>query len=50
VAGLAGAWVAAGSTGLLAHALRHVLTWLAVATALMCGWSGWGRAPRRVVL
>lgn len=35
------AWIAAGSTGLLAHPLRHALTWLALAVAIVAGW------PRR---
>ena len=35
VAGLAAAWIAAGSTGVLAHPLRHVLTWAALAVAVL---------------
>ena len=38
---MAAAWIAAGSTGLLAHPLRHALTWLALAVAICAGW------PRR---
>lgn len=48
--GLAAAWLAAGSTGLLGHALRHGLTLVCVAAALVLGVSkemlgpGWRRA------
>jgi len=38
VAMAAGAWIAAGSTGLLAHPLRHVLMWLVLATGCIAGW------------
>ncbi len=45
---MAAAWIAAGSTGLLAHPLRHALTWVALAVAIVAGWprrdeplSGW---------
>ena len=38
VAGLAAAWIAAGSTGLLGHALRHVLTWTALGVVIAAGW------------
>ena len=38
VAGMAAAWFAAGSTGLLAHPLQHALTWLALAVALVAAW------------
>jgi len=37
-AGLAAAWLAAGSTGLLAHPLRHALTWLALGGAVVAAW------------
>ena len=37
-AGMAAAWFAAGSTGLLAHPLQRALTWLALAVALMAAW------------
>jgi hypothetical protein len=44
-AGLAAAWIAAGSSGLLAHSLRHVLTCLVLGAAVVVGWStqvrGW---------
>ena len=36
--GLAAAWIAAGSTGLMAHPLRHALTWLAAGTAMLALW------------
>jgi hypothetical protein len=38
VAGLLAAWIGAGSMGLLAHPLRHALTWLAAAALLVAGW------------
>lgn len=41
VAAVAAAWIASGSTGLLAHPLRHALTWAALAVAIVAGW------PRR---
>ncbi|MCY2926413.1 MAG: hypothetical protein NT031_13425, partial [Planctomycetota bacterium] len=40
VAGLAGAWLAAGDAGLLGHALRHALTWVALGGAVVAGWPG----------
>ena len=39
-AGMAAAWIAAGSTGLLAHPLRHALTWVAVAVVIVAAWPG----------
>ena len=41
VAAVAAAWIAAGSTGLLAQPLRHALCWAALAVAVVAGW------PRR---
>jgi len=45
LAGLAAGWLAAGSTGLLSHPLRHVLTWVALGTVISASWStrrpGW---------
>ena len=38
VAGMAAAWLAAGSTGLLGHPLQHALTWLSLAVALVAAW------------
>jgi len=38
VAGLAGAWFAAGSTGLLGYALRRGLTWAAIGCVALAGW------------
>jgi len=35
IAGIVAAWFAAGSTGLLAHPLRHALTWAALAVAII---------------
>ena len=40
VAAMAAAWIAAGSTGLLAHPLRHALTWVALCVAIVAGWPG----------
>ena len=37
-AGVAAAWIAAGSSGLLAHSLRHVLTCLVLGAAVVVGW------------
>jgi hypothetical protein len=37
-AGMAAAWFAAGSTGLLGHPLQRALTWLALAVALVAAW------------
>ena len=39
LAGMAAAWFAAGSTGLLAHPMRHALTWAGLAVAIVAGWS-----------
>ncbi len=36
--GMAAAWFAAGSTGLLAHPLQRALTWLALAVVLIAAW------------
>ena len=36
--GLAAAWLAAGSTGLIAHGLRHALTWLLLGGAIVLAW------------
>jgi lipid-A-disaccharide synthase-like uncharacterized protein len=38
LAGLTAAWLTAGSTGMLAHPLRHVLTWLALGAAAAVAW------------
>jgi hypothetical protein len=38
VAAMAAAWIAAGSTGLLAHPLRHALTWVVLAPGVVAGW------------
>ena len=48
LAGMAGAWVAAGSTGLLAHPFRHALTWVALAVAVTSGWPRRDRSGRTV--
>ncbi len=36
--GLAAAWIAAGSTGLIAHGLRHAITWLLLGGAVVLAW------------
>ena len=38
LAGVAAAWIAAGDVGLVAHGLRHVLVWLALAVLSIAGW------------
>jgi hypothetical protein len=38
LAGVAAAWIAAGDVGLVAHPLRHVLVWLALAVVGIAGW------------
>lgn len=38
LSGLAAAWFAAGSTGLLVHPLRHILTWLCCGSAIIASW------------
>jgi hypothetical protein len=43
-AGMAAAWFAAGSTGLVAHPLQRALTWLALAIALVAAWPKSGRS------
>src|SRR3954453_17390970 len=41
---LAAAWVAAGSSGLLGHGLRHALTWAFLGGSVVAaGWRGWAR-------
>ena len=40
LAGLAAGWIAACSVGLLAHALRHALTWVALGVAAVAAWPG----------
>lgn len=49
-AGLAAAWLAAGSTGLLAHPLRHVLTWILLGAAVAWAWPLRGGTAARCVL
>ena len=46
VAGMAAAWFAAGSTGLLGHPLRHALTWIALAVAIVAAWPAETRSFR----
>ena len=50
VLGLIAAWVSAGSVGLLAHGLRHVLTWLLLLVAVVSGWPPDGIRGRLAVL
>jgi Domain of unknown function (DUF4350) len=47
---LAGAWIAAGSTGLLAHPLRRMLTLVALAVALLAPGTGTLRPALRILL
>jgi len=47
---LAAAWLAAGSTGLLAHGLRGVLVWVALAVAVLSDWPNQSRSPVRLGL
>jgi hypothetical protein len=48
LAALGAGWIAAGSTGLLAHPLRHGLVWLVFSVGMVAarprraGWRGWG--------
>jgi len=49
-AGLAAAWLAAGSTGLLAHPLRHVLTWILLGAAVAWAWPLRGGTTAKWVL
>jgi hypothetical protein len=50
LAGLGAAWFAAGSTGLLAHPLRHWLAWLAGGLAVLAAWPGRGRWKDRLIV
>ena len=47
---LAAAWVAAGSSGLLAHSLRHVLTCLLLGVAIVAAWPSLSKAWRNGVV
>jgi hypothetical protein len=47
VAGLSASWIAAGSAGLLAHGLRHALTWVALGIAIVSGWPATGLFGRQ---
>ncbi|MBN2492784.1 MAG: hypothetical protein JXQ29_18190 [Planctomycetes bacterium] len=47
---LAAAWLAAGSTGLLAHPLRHALVWVALGGALITGAAGRHTGPGSLVV
>ena len=49
VAGLVAAWCAAGSTGLLAHPLRHSLTWLLLGIAIVAELPCLRNAPARAL-
>src|SRR5437762_12377257 len=49
-AGVAAALIAAGSVGLLGHPLRHALTWLAMAAALVMGWPAGTRWGTRLLI
>ncbi|OHB73637.1 MAG: hypothetical protein A2V70_04745 [Planctomycetes bacterium RBG_13_63_9] len=43
---MAAAWIAAGAFGLLGHPLRHALTWVAMAVAVVAGWPHGDRSLR----
>jgi hypothetical protein len=47
---LVGAWIAAGSVGLLGHPLRHALTWLAMAIVIASAWPREWRPWRRTAV
>ncbi|MFH1731719.1 MAG: hypothetical protein ABIF82_08720, partial [Planctomycetota bacterium] len=49
VAALVAAWLAAGSTGLLAHCFRRGLVWAALAAAVAAAWPRGERAGRRIL-
>lgn len=49
LAGLAAAWLAAGSAGLMAHSLRHALAWVALGIAGVAAWPGRQRDARSVL-
>ena len=50
LAGVAAAWIAAGDVGLVAHPLRHVLVWLALAVFGIAGWPQRRLSPRKWVI
>jgi len=47
LAGLAAGWIASGGVGMMSHALRHVLTWLALAVAVLADRPGALRSASR---
>src|SRR5262245_43658626 len=49
LAAVAAAWTAAGSTGLLAHPLRHSIIFLLLAASVVCGYAGGSWTPKRLV-
>ena len=49
LASLAGAWIAAGATGLWAHPLRRVLVWVAMGVVLLSDWPNQSRLPRHLL-
>ena len=42
---IVGAWIAAGSIGLVGHALRHALVWVTVVAAIVSGWRSTASTP-----
>lgn len=50
LSGLAAAWIAAGSAGLMAHPLRGGLTWAFLGLTVLAAWPGWGRCAVRIPL
>jgi len=50
VAGILAAWIAAGSIGLVAHPLRHALTWLTMGAVVVAAWPGRARRAELGIL
>ncbi len=50
IAGMIAAWLAAGSTGLLAHSLQRALTWSALAMAVLAAWPRNSRSPEAWII
>ena len=50
LSGIAAAWIGAGSVGLLSHPLRHALTWVAMAVALIAAWGCAKRTRNEVMI
>lgn len=50
LAGMGAAWTASGAVGLLAHPLRHALTWAALLVAITAAWQSGPRSGRQWLL